>query len=94
MKSKSILAVASLLLCGVVWLSACSQRSSQETLSELRKGMTVEQVKSALGRPSTDKPLGENKRAYVYKATDGYVVVFFVNGKVDGFNRSDKVMFR
>jgi len=56
--------------------------------------MTVEQVRSTFGRPSTGKALAENKRAYVYKVADGYVVVFFVKGKVDGFNRTDKVMFR
>ena len=93
MRSKWRLVAASM-FCGVLCLSACSRVSSQETLTGLKKGMTIEQVKSALGRPSTDKPLGENKHVYVYRVTDGYVVVFFVNGKVDGFNRTDKVMFR
>ena len=93
MKLKWRLVVAPL-LCGVLCFSACSRRSSQELLADLKKGMTVEQVRSTFGRPSTGKALAENKRAYVYKVADGYVVVFFVKGKVDGFNRTDKVMFR
>ena len=89
-----MVAVMSLVLCGALVLSACSRSLPSDALEKLKKGMTVEEVESALGRPTTDKVLDSGKRVYIYRADEGYLVVFFVSDKVEHFNRTDKVIFR
>jgi outer membrane protein assembly factor BamE (lipoprotein component of BamABCDE complex) len=88
------LPIGILLFCGVVALAGCAKKSSQELMSELEKGMTPEDVKYYVGSPSTDKALRDKNRLYVYEVSDGYVTVYFVNGKLAQVRRTDRLVFR
>ncbi|GEM_PF-4463099 len=94
MKYRKLVALPAALICGLLLFSACSRISADEALVKLQKGMTVEEVKDAIGSPSRSEDLGENKKLYIYKADKGYIVVFLVDGKVKNFNRTDRIIHR
>jgi len=77
----------------LVFLTGCSM-TPEEALSKLDKGMTPAEVTEALGDPDTDTPLADGGRIFVYEVSEGYVTVHFVEGKVETYRRTDRVVFR
>ncbi len=74
-------------------ISCASSRPTGDILAKLEKGMTVFDVERDLGRPTMERYLENMKRVMIYKASDGYVVVFTENGYVTGFNPSTHIIF-
>lgn len=77
----------------IAMISCGSSKPAGEIMAKLQNGMTVFDVEKNLGRPKIDKYLDNMKRVFVYKATDGYVVVFTENGFVTHFNPSTHIIF-
>ncbi len=80
-------------VCIVIFIG-CGKKSSQELLPYLNKDMTLFEVKEKLGDPDQEEELGQNKVMLIYKVTDGYVIVYLVNGEVEDYRRTDRILFR
>jgi outer membrane protein assembly factor BamE len=88
-----------LFLAGALLLSGCSAYRidvrqgnyvDQEMVSQLRKGMTRDQVRFALGSPLVVDMFRENRWDYVYRFTEGWgepqtrtLSLFFVDDKLN-----------
>lgn len=77
----------------VCFLTACTS-SAHELSRKLQRGMPIDQVRSTLGQPDIDKFTGFGRETFVYKVSDGYFVVTFVEGRVEGFARHDRISIR
>lgn len=91
--------VSVFLLAGAFLLSGCSAYRidvrqgnyvDQEMVSQLRKGMTREQVRFVLGTPLVVDMFRENRWDYVYRFTEGWgkpqtrtLSLFFVDNRLD-----------
>lgn len=88
-----------LFLAGALLVSGCSAYRidvrqgnyvDQEMVAQLRKGMTRDQVRFALGSPLVVDMFRENRWDYVYRFTEGWddpqtrrLSLFFVDDKLD-----------
>jgi len=69
----------------IITLAACGSRLTQENLNRIENGMTEEQVKAILGKPTSVESagaLGMTSASYTYKSGDQEVKIMFVNGQV------------
>ena len=76
------------LILGIVCLSllvACGSKLTSDNFSLVKNGMTEEEVKSLIGKPSSvknDEMLGLSSTVYSYQKGETEAKVGFINGKV------------
>lgn len=73
------------LCAGLTVIVACGNQLSPENLTQVKNGMTEEEVKSILGKPTeveTGEMLGLSSSTYTYTKGESKAVVGFINGKV------------
>jgi len=66
-------------------LSACGNSLTPDNFSLVKNGMTEQEVKDLIGKPSgvkNDEMLGLSSTVYTYKKGDTEAKVGFINGKV------------
>jgi len=64
---------------------ACGNQLTPENLTQIKNGMTEDEVKSILGKPGeveTGEMLGLSSTTYTYSKGESKAVVGFINGKV------------
>ncbi|MEM6821973.1 MAG: outer membrane protein assembly factor BamE [Verrucomicrobiota bacterium] len=64
---------------------ACGNKLTSDNFAKIKNGMTEEEVKSLLGKPSEVKSgemLGLSSTTFTYKKGESSAVVGFINGKV------------
>ncbi len=76
---------AGLVMFLVLALSACGSKLTDENLAKVKNGMSSQQVKSILGKPTrsdTAKILGLEGTTYYYETGDADVQISFLNDEV------------
>jgi hypothetical protein len=79
--SLRLLAIGAMLF----FVVACASKLTSENLAKVKNGMTEDEVKAILGKPTaveTSGMLGISGSSYTYKTKDSEVKVIFLNGKV------------
>jgi hypothetical protein len=74
-----------LVICLAFALSACGSKLTDENLAKVKNGMSSQQVKSILGKPTrsdTAKILGLEGTTYYYETGDAEVQISFLNDEV------------
>ena len=86
----SIIAVSAALALG--GCGGNPHHTARGLLASVQPGMSRLKVISALGEPDQLYPVGSEEEVDVYKGSDGYAVVHYVQGSVADFHPTDQVV--